>query len=84
MMFAEGWLHLSSCHRALTRVTGKPLREPDVWSAEDVRRIGEAANWGLPPDFPESVGYWSARRFLEVCVDHGLGLVLSGVPELPP
>ena len=62
----------------LERAIGRTFEptKAEIWLAEEVRQLFEAAVW---PD-PASVGeeerwaYWSARKFLEVCVKHGLGI----------
>ena len=47
-----------------------------IWSADEVRRLAETAQWADPATVPDDElwAYWSARKFLEVCVQHGLGI----------
>ena len=62
--------------RALGR-TGGPAA--GIWSTEEVRAMWEGADWpdpgAVPPD--ELWAYWSARKFVETCVEHGLGIWFS-------
>jgi hypothetical protein len=47
-----------------------------IWPPEEVRAMSKAADWPEPASIPSDVlwAYWSARKFLEVCVEHGLGI----------
>lgn len=76
-----GSLDCSQSIQYLERAIGRTF-EPsvgDIWSSEEVRRLSEAAVWpdagSVPAD--ERWAFWSARKFLEVCVRHGLGIRTS-------
>lgn len=47
-----------------------------ILPAADFRRLAEQSRWPDPADVPldELWAYWSARKFFEVCVAHGLGI----------
>jgi hypothetical protein len=51
----------------------------EIWAAKEVRQLSESANWPdlatVPDD--ERWAYWSARKFLEICVEHHLGIWTS-------
>lgn len=81
----DGFLSLGSldCSRSrefLAHAIGRTI-DPSIgiWLAEEVRRLAAAAVWpdtdSLPPE--ERWAYWSARKFLDVCVRHGLGIWTS-------
>src|SRR4051812_45045333 len=44
--------------------------------AEELRAVSETTRWPDPATVPPDRlwAYWSARKFLEVCVEHGLGI----------
>ena len=51
----------------------------DIWPPEEVRALSNAAVWPDPATVRDDQrwAYWSARKFLEICVEHGLGLWTS-------
>ena len=59
--------------RALGRAAGPSA---GIWPPEAVRSMAEAAHWPEPESVPpdERWAYWSARRFVETCVEQGLGI----------
>ena len=82
----DGFISLGSLDcgqsiRYLERAIGRTF-EPsagEIWPAEEVRQLSESASWPDPATVPEDErwAYWSARKFLEVCVQHGLGIWTS-------
>lgn len=62
----------------LERAIGREFKpsETGIWPAEEVRQLSKAATWSDPATVPEGErwAYWSARKFLEICVQHGLGI----------
>ena len=78
----DGFLHMGSldCGHAIgfmEQALGYRCG-PDagIWSPEDVRRMWDAAQWPDPASVPADLlwAYWSARKFVEVCVDQSLGI----------
>lgn len=47
-----------------------------ILPAAEFRKLAEKARWPDPADVPpgDLWGYWSARKFFDVCVAHGLGI----------
>ncbi len=81
----DGFLSLGSLdcgqsHEFLSRAIGRRI-DPSIgiWLADEVRQLAAAAVWPDPDSIPadERWAYWSARKFLEVCVQHGLGIWTS-------
>jgi hypothetical protein len=81
----DGFLHMGSldCHdaigfmeRAFGRCGGPGA---GIWLPDDVRAMAEDADWPDPQCVPPDVlwAYWSARKFVDVCVEHGLGIWFS-------
>ena len=62
----------------LERAIGRKFKpsDPEIWPADEVRQLAKNAHWPGPESVPtdERWAYWSARKFLEVCVQHGLGI----------
>jgi hypothetical protein len=71
----DGGLHLSACKRELARATGERL-DGERWSGEQAAAVCTRARWEVTIA-TDLVGYWSARRFLEVCREQGLGVELN-------
>jgi hypothetical protein len=47
------------------------------WSAEDVRRMNDIADWSFDCDPALRIDYWTARVFLQTCAERGLGIFMS-------
>jgi hypothetical protein len=81
----DGYLTLGSldCPQAisyLSRGLGRACGpEAGIWLPEAVQTMAANAQWpahdSVPPD--ERWAYWSARKFVEVCVEQGLGIWFS-------
>jgi hypothetical protein len=50
-----------------------------IWLPDEVRQLAAQARWPDPDSIPVANRgyYWTARKFLEVCVEHGLGVWLA-------
>jgi len=76
-LISLGGLDCGMSKKYLQQAVGRTI-DPSIGilSAEEIRKLADAANWPEPESVPpdELWGYWSARKFLEVCVEHGLGL----------
>lgn len=81
----DGFLHLGSLDcpdaigylvQALGRQGGS---EAGIWLPEEVQAMWDAAQWPDPASVPPELlwAYWSARKFMEVCVEQGLGIGFS-------
>jgi hypothetical protein len=59
--------------RALGRRGGP---EAGIWLPDELRAMCDAAQWPDPDSVPPDLrwAYWSARKFVEVCVEQGLGI----------
>lgn len=71
-----GGLDVSTCGAALASATGRSVYDEDGWLPEDVKSLAASAEW------PEPIGEmaWavvSARKFLETCAAHNLGIRFS-------
>lgn len=81
----DGFLSLGSLdcvqsQELLSRAIGRTIAPSiGIWPADEVRQLAAAAVWPDPNSIPadERWAYWSARKFLEVCVQHGLGIWTS-------
>lgn len=64
-----GALHLRECADMLRQATGL---DPYLkgWSSGEVRQV----NWNCNYWKSRRAAYWSARRFLETCAEHQLGV----------
>ena len=78
----DGFLHIGSldCGLAigyLSRGLGRACG-PDVgiWLPDEVRALAADAHWPDPVAIPadEQWAYWSARRFVETCLEQELGI----------
>ncbi len=76
-MLAVGGLDVSTCGEMVERATGMSAWDEKGWSSRKVRKANEYANWDF--EFPKDdlISYWSARKFLEVCAELGLGIQFS-------
>jgi hypothetical protein len=81
----DGFLSLGSldCGQAIDYLSRGLGRVCDpaagIWPPDDVQAMAAAAQWPAPESVPpdEMWAYWSARRFLDVCVEQGLGIWFS-------
>jgi hypothetical protein len=82
----DGFISLGSLDclqsiRYLEQAIGREFKpsEGEIWPAAEVSQLSEVATWSDPATVPEDErwAYWSARKFLEVCVEHGLGIWTS-------
>jgi hypothetical protein len=76
-MLERGGLDCSDCGQMLERATGQSVYTYTDWSVAKVRRLNKKANWDFEPESGEEWAYWSARKFLEVCAEHGLSVNFS-------
>jgi len=78
----DGFLHMGSldCSEAIAFMEQALGRRggpgAGIWSPEEVRLLWDAAKWPDPASVPADLlwAYWSARKFVEVCVEQGLGI----------
>ena len=73
MMLEFGALHLRECADMLRQATGLDPYDVKGWSPSDVQK----ANWNFNYWKSRRAAYWSARRFLETCAEHDLGVRFS-------
>jgi hypothetical protein len=81
----DGFLHMGSldCGDAIGFMEQALGRQggPDagIWSPEEVRQMWDAAQWPDPASLSREPlrAYWSARKFVEVCVQQGLGIYFT-------
>lgn len=73
VLLEVGALHLRECAELLGQATGSDPYDLRGWSPDEVQQ----ANWNF--HFPKGrrVAYWSARKFLETCAEHRLGVKFS-------
>ena len=76
-MLSFGGLACSDCARMLEKATGIDTHPIDdsLLSSEQVKNLHKKANWEFAA-IP-LWAYWSARKFLEVCAKHNLGMQFS-------
>lgn len=74
-----GALDCSDCGRMLEKATGKSVcnENESRWSVAVVKEINKNANWDFDYSSEETLYYWSARKFLEVCAKAGLAIRFS-------
>ena len=65
-----GALHVRECADMLRQATGLDPYDDKGWSPSDVQR----ANWTFNYWRSRRAAYWSARKFLETCAEHQLGV----------
>ncbi len=76
-MLATGGLDVSTCADLLHNATGFSAWDEKGWSPRKVRKATNSANWDFEVPEDDLVSYWSARKFLEVCAELGLGIKFS-------
>lgn len=76
-MLATGGLDVSTCGELLYKATGFSAWDEKGWSPRKVKRANHAAIWDFEVPKDDLVPYWSARKFLEVCAELGLGIRFS-------
>lgn len=65
-----GGLRLRECAEMLRQATGLDPYDIQGWSPSEVQK----ANWNFNYWKSRRVAYWSARKFLETCAEHHLGV----------
>jgi hypothetical protein len=68
-----GTLHLRECADMLQQATGLDPYDIKGWTSSDVQKT----NWNFKYLNTRRAAYWSARKFLEACVEHGLVVKFS-------
>jgi hypothetical protein len=69
-----GGLDLDGSVEMLQRITNKPIDHFMEWDVRYVQDIPFIRNWSFPVDMHSISEYWSARMFLEVCIQNFLGV----------
>jgi hypothetical protein len=71
-----GSLDCPACIDFLRQALGRTPRSGEIWSPKELRALWDAAQWpeleAVSPDLHWA--YWSAQKFLEVCVQFRLGV----------
>lgn len=71
--FSAGRLSLKDCLHMFNEATGN-IGHSGRWSPAEVKVLAAKANWSFGVD-NEAIPAWaSARAFLNLCAEHGLGL----------
>lgn len=70
MLLEFGALHLRECADMLRQATGSDPYAIKRWTPGEVQK----ANWNFDYWKSRRVAYWSARKFLETCAEHHLGV----------
>ncbi len=73
VLLEVGALHLRECAELLGQATGLDPYDLQGWSPDQVQRV----NWNFHFRNSRRVAYWSARKFLEICAEHHLGVKVS-------
>jgi len=76
-MLATGGLDVSTCGDLLYKATGFSAWDEKGWSPRKVKKADDYAIWDFEAPKDDLVSYWSARKFLEVCAELGLGIRFS-------
>lgn len=76
-LLATGALDVSTCADLLKRATGDNPWDEKGWKPRKVKQANEYANWEFEVHEDDIVAYWSARKFLEICAELGLGVRFS-------
>ncbi len=77
----DGFLHMGcldcgDCQRYLFDALGRDGRPGEIWPPEELLALSQTARWSDPESVPDDLrwAYWSARKFLDVCIGHDLGV----------
>jgi len=70
VLLACGALHVIECADMLRQATGLDPYDVKGWLPGDVQQ----ANWDFNYGKSQRAAYWSARKFLETCAEHQLGV----------
>lgn len=70
-------LDCRTCAEMLEQATGEGMWRDEDATAEEVKCWSKEANWDFEYDENDAWAYWSARRFLELCAEHGLAINFS-------
>ena len=73
MLIEYGALHLRECADMLHQATGLNPYTLEGWTPAQV----QTANWDFNYLKTRRAAYWSARKFLETCAAHQLGVKFS-------
>lgn len=75
-LLSIGGLDVSTCGEKLSAAVGRSVYDEDGWTPEEVKEMASSADWKAT-DVQPAWAYWSARKFLETCAAHNLGIRFS-------
>lgn len=67
-----GGLDCDDCAKMLEKATGKSCwPEKGIWTSSEVHALKGTQNWNFKFEPADAWAYWSARKFLRVCIANG-------------
>ncbi|HNG68581.1 MAG TPA: hypothetical protein PLP63_06535 [Saprospiraceae bacterium] len=73
----HGGLDCSNCADMIEKATLRSCYDSNGWSAEEVKKINESADWNFEYNQEDAWAYWSAKKFLELCAKNNLSIKFS-------
>jgi len=73
----DGGLNTSACAHEIEKALGAFVWDEEDWSPEKVKMLQSTAKWEEPMNKDNLWAYYSAKVFIETCVENGFGIRFS-------